>query len=480
MTWLRGVFRGMRVRILAVVVLLLLVSSLASVLLLRAALFGQLDEEVAESLEREVAEFRLLSGGNDPRTGEPFDGELEAIFDVYFSREVPDEGEALLGFVDGKLYQSVRAQDAAPPEELKPASTFWLSLEQEERGEFNTGAGPARYVALPLRGRDGQEGTFVVTNFPAFERAEIQASLRTQELIALFSLAAASFLGALLAGRVLRPLRILAATARTLSDTDLSKRIPIRGQDEASLIAEAFNNMLSRLERVFATQRRFLDDTSHELRTPLTVIRGHVELLELDNTPAAREETTRLILDEVDRLTRMVDDLFLLAQADHPHFVRKERIGVPEFMTELGRKLSPLARLRLTVDVPAGLSINADAHRLTQAVMQLVANALKYAGRDPAIDLGAEVNGDDLVLSVTDDGPGIPPQQALEVFERGRRGAKGTTRGAGFGLAIVRTIAEAHGGTARLAPGTAVGARFELAIPLNTRHRSSRTAAIGR
>lgn len=464
-------FGGMRVRILAVVVLLLLVSSLASVLLLRAALFGQLDEDVTESLDREAEEFRLLSQGNDPRTGEPFGGDLEAIFDVYFSREVPDEGEALLGFVDGELYQSARAQDAAAPDELNRATSYWLSLENEERGELDTGAGPARYVAQPLRGREGQEGMFVVANFPAFERAEIQDSLRTQELITLLSLAAASLLGALLAGRVLRPLVTLAVTARTISETDLSRRIPIRGQDEASLIAEAFNDMLTRLERVFATQRRFLNDTSHELRTPLTVIRGHVELLELDNTPSARAETTRLILDEVDRLTRMVEDLFLLAQADHPDFLRKGPLVVPEFMTELGRKLSTLARLRLTVDIPAGLSINADAHRLTQAVMQLFANALKYAGHDPAIELRAEISGNDLVLSVTDDGPGIQPQQAVEVFERGHRGAGETAHGAGFGLAIVRAIAEGHGGTARLAPGTTAGARFELAIPVGGRHR---------
>jgi methyl-accepting chemotaxis protein len=256
----------MRVRILAVVVLVLVISSLGSVLLLRAALLDQLDEEVSESLAREAQEFRLLADGNDPRTGRPFDGDLAAIFEVYFSREVPDEGETLLAFLDGHLVASRRASDAAAPDQLGAATTYWPSLTEEERGERETAAGPAEYVALPLTGSDGEQGLFVVANFPAFEREEIAESLRTQQLISLLALLLATTLGAVLAGRVLRPLVVLAATAREISDTDLSRRIPIRGGDEASQIAEAFNDMLGRLEEAFTSQRRFLDDTSHELR----------------------------------------------------------------------------------------------------------------------------------------------------------------------------------------------------------------------
>lgn len=136
---------GMRVRIIAVVVLLLLVSSMGSVLLLRVALFDQLEDEVTESLAREAEEFRLLSVGNDPRTGRAFDGDIAAILDVYFAREVPDEGETLLGFVDGELRESRRAQDAAAQDELADAIDYWLSLEEEERGTVQTPAGPATY-----------------------------------------------------------------------------------------------------------------------------------------------------------------------------------------------------------------------------------------------------------------------------------------------------------------------------------------------
>lgn len=457
----------MRVRILAVVIVLLLASSVGSVLLLRAALLQQLDEEVTVQLDREAEEFQLLSRGSDPRTGEPFDGDLSAIFDVYFSREIPDEGETLLAFVDGTLYESRRAQDAAGADQLFGPTLYWLSLEEEERGVIDTALGEARYVATPLEGPD-QEGLFVVANFSVFERDEIQDALRAQVTITMITLTLASLVGAALAGRVLRPLVTLASTARTISDTDLTQRIPVSGRDEASLIAEAFNDMLTRLERVFAAQRQFLDDTSHELRTPLTVIRGHVELLELDETRAERRETVRLVTDEIDRLSRMVDDLFLLARSQQPDFVRLELLDVSDLLHQLHRKLAMLAPLEWQVEVPAGLMVAGDSQRLTQAVMQLVANATKHTPEGATITLSAEVRDAFVVLSVADDGRGVSREDAEQIFRRSSRGDAAGGTGAGLGLAIVLAIAEAHGGTARLAEDGTPGARFEILIPRDT------------
>ena len=223
--------------------------------------------------------------------------------------------------------------------------------------------------------------------------------------------------------------------------------------------------MLGRLEEAFTSQRRFLDDTSHELRTPLTVIRGQVELLELDETPEERAETTRLVLDELDRLSRMVDDLFLLARAQHPDFLRPDRVPVASFLDDLHRRLSTLTPIELAVDVPPDLTITADPHRLAQVVTQLVANAVKHAGPEPRVELGARRDGGSLVVWVADDGPGVPIEDAAHVFDRSHRGVAADRGGAGLGLAIVRAIAEAHGGAARLAP-TAEGARFEVTIPV--------------
>jgi len=282
----------MRVRIVLLLVLLLLVSSLGSLLLLRAALFASLERDVEASLSREAEEFERLTDGNDPRTGEPFAGDLEALFDVYFSREIPDEGETLLAFVDEELFASRRSQDAADPDEIGEAITFWLSQTERTEGSLDTPAGASRYVVLPLSGAEA-DGMLVAANFPAYERREIDEAVRTQSVVQVGVFVVVALLALTLVGRVLRPLRELAMAARVISETDLGQRVPVAGRDEASQIAAIFNDMLARLQQAFAGQRQFLDDTSHELRAPLTIIRGHLELLELDETPEARAATTR-------------------------------------------------------------------------------------------------------------------------------------------------------------------------------------------
>ncbi len=462
-----------RVRILAVVVLLLFVASGGSVVLLRSVLLDRLDQEVTESLEREAEEFRLLSTGNDPRTGRPFDGDVRAVFDAYFAREIPDEGESLLAFVDGRLHESRRAQDAYDADAIPDATEFWLSLEEPDSGVVTTAVGEARYVAVPLPGRDGDgDGLFVVANFPSFERTEIDGAVGVHIGIQVLTLTVASALGAVLAGRVLRPLARLASTARTISDTDLSLRIPSSGRDEASMIAAAFNDMLGRLELAITAQRRFLDDTSHDLRTPLTVIRGHVELLELDGSPAARRETVALVLDEVDRLSRMVDDLFLLAHARHPDFLRRERLDLGALLHDVHRKVTALGERRWLVDTDGQVLVDGDPQRLTQAIMQLVANAVRHTAAGDSVSLSASVRDGRAVVAVTDSGPGVDPADAERIFTRFDRGrAAGPAGGAGIGLAVVRAIAEAHRGTARLVPTEGSGARFELLLPLATDRR---------
>ena len=457
---------AMRVRILAVVVLLLFAASAGSVVLLRSVLLDRLDQEVAESLEREAEEFRLLSTGNDPRTGEPFAGDARAVLDTYFAREIPDEGESLLAFVDGRLYESRRAQDAFDPEQISDATEFWLTLDEPRSGVVDTDVGEARYVAIPLPSPDG-DGLFVVANFPGFERDEIDDAVRVHIGIQILTLTVASALGAVLAGRVLRPLARLAITARRISETDLSRRIPFSGRDEASMIAQAFNDMLGRLEQAITTQRRFLDDTSHELRTPLTIIRGQLELMELDGTPAERQQTVALVLDEVDRLTRMVEDLFLLAHSQRLDFLRRTRLDLSELLRDVHRKVTALGDRRWHIDPQGEVWIDGDPQRLTQAIMQLVANAVRHTTDGDDVWLSAAAVDGHAVVAVVDSGPGVDLEDAGRIFTRFSRGhAAEPASGAGLGLAIVLAIAEAHGGTARLAPHGGSGARFEILVPL--------------
>lgn len=458
---------SMRVRIVAVVVALLLFSSIGSVLLLRVVLFERLDEEIGVSLEREAEEFQLLASGVDPRTGEPFGNDLTAIFDVYFSREIPDEGETLLAFIDGELYESRRAEAVPDPEQFRPAIEYWLSLQEIQTGNMDTPAGLTQYVAVPMTG-DPSDGMFIVANFPAFERGEIDSAVQTQLLVQLGTTILASLLGLALAGRVLRPLRSLAGTARRISETDLTRRIEVQGRDEASQIADAFNDMLTRLEQAFTTQRQFLDDTSHELRSPLTVIRGHMELIELDETPEERARTVALVTDEVDRMNQIVSDLFLLARVERPDFLHLEQVELRELVLTVHRKMGALAQRDWQVQAPPTTIITADRHRLTQALLQLADNAVKYTDDDAAIRLGANVATGRVRLWLADCGPGVPAEEAEHIFTRFKRGSASqppSAGGAGLGLSIVSAIAEAHGGSAALVPRPGWGACFEIVLP---------------
>jgi len=453
----------MRVRILAAVVVLLAGSSIVSIVVVRTSLLDRLDDEVKVDLRQEAQEFKLMAGGLDPRTGEPFGDDLEAVFDLYFQREVPDEGESLLAFIGNQLYRSERASKAGEAHQLDDAITYWMSLDERKEGRLDTSLGLVRYVALPLPARN-QDGLFVVANFPAFEQGEIDDAVRTQALTQFGTILLASIVGLGLAGRVLRPLRSLADTAQTISATDLTRRIPVRGQDEASRIAGAFNDMLGRLGRAFSAQRQFLDDASHELRAPLTVIRGHVELLELEADPEERNATITLITNEIERMSRIVEDLLLLAKADRPDFFTMKPVDIAELTTDVYRKAAVLCTREWQLESTAIAVITADGQRLTQAMMQLAQNACEHTDDSASIRIGSRVEEGLVRLWVHDSGSGVPPADAERIFERF---VKGPDRpdGSGLGLAIVAAIAKAHDGHARVSPDSGVGARFELIIP---------------
>jgi two-component system OmpR family sensor kinase len=473
-----GLFGSMRVRIVAAVVLLLALSAGVSIVILRGVLLQRLDEEISVDNRQEVEEFELLAGGLDPRTGQPFGQDLPAIFDLYFAREVPDEGETLLAFVDGDLYRTERAPDAVRAGQLEEPIDYWLSLDEREDGRLDTAEGEARYVALPIT-EDRQRGLFVVANFPAFEQNEINDAVRLQALTQFATIVLASLIGLGLAGRVLRPLRSLADTAQTISETDLTRRIPVRGEDEASRIAGAFNDMLGRLEAAFETQRQFLDDASHELRVPLTVIRGNVELLELETDPGERDAMVALITNEIDRMSRIVEDLLLLARAERPGFLSLERVDLAELTADVVRKAATLCGRDWEFEESAPLVIVADGQRLTQAMMQLAENACQHTDEAASIRIGSRAEQGHAVLWVHDSGPGVAPEDAERVFQRYVKGAARPGSGLGLGLSIVAAIAEAHGGRARLAEDVDRGARFEIIVPAVPAEPASETPVLG-
>jgi two-component system, OmpR family, sensor kinase len=287
---------------------------------------------------------------------------------------------------------------------------------------------------------------------------------------------AIALLASYLAGaRVSAPLRRMAAVAARVDAGDLEPRMAAAdaGSAEVSVLADAFNHMLARLSDAFAGQRAFVADASHELRTPLTVIRGQLEVLAAQPNPTGEEvrRVDRLVQAEVARISRLVDDLLLLARSEQTDFLRFHQIELTTFVQELWDGVSLTAERRFELGrIPRG-SLIADPDRLAQALRNLARNAIEHTtAPDGLVRLELErVDQDRIRFDVIDDGPGIPPGERERVFDRFHRIDSARTRvagGAGLGLAIVRAIADAHGGQAA-ARGTpeAEGARMELELP---------------
>jgi signal transduction histidine kinase len=230
--------------------------------------------------------------------------------------------------------------------------------------------------------------------------------------------------------------------------------------------------MLDRLAEAFASQRDFIADASHELRTPLTVIRGQLEVLAAQDNPSSEEvrRVERFVQAEITRVSRLVDDLLLLVQAEQTNFLRTEEVDLRPFVSELWDGMSLTAERRFELGpVPAGW-LRADPDRLAQALRNLARNAIEHTREgDGLVRLEVEeIAGGRLRFAVVDDGEGIPPGERERVFERFHRAEptrKRAATGAGLGLAIVRAIAEAHGGDVRARDGLgSAGARVELVL----------------
>ncbi|QSB13400.1 HAMP domain-containing histidine kinase [Natronosporangium hydrolyticum] len=461
---------SLRLRLLGWALLLLAVASLGSVVVVRQVLLNQLENRTTADLQQEVSEFRLLAGGRDPTTGEPFGTDLGRIADTYLERNEPQEGEAVFIFVNGAFYGA----SPDPPFDLTtdPALTnSWTSLRSSQYGEIEQSpAGGARWLAVPVTIEDELQGHVVVVQFTAERRAEIDRAVQLMAFACLLVIVVVAAGGYLAMGRALRPLRTVTEAAREIEESDLSRRIEVSGSDEVAHLGRTFNGMLGRLERAFAAQQDFLSDVGHELRTPITIVRGHLEVMGDD--PQERRETVALVTDELDRMNRMVDDLLMLARAERPDFLQLAQVDVAAVLSEVYTKATALGDRDWQLGRVDAVVTLADRHRLTQALMQLVQNAVQFTEAGDRITLAAEAYYGELALSVSDTGIGISPADREMIFERfgradssGIRGGRGAD-GVGLGLAIVTAIATAHRGSVTVASELGVGSTFTLLLPL--------------
>ena len=459
----RSFLAGMRTRVLVSFLALLVLSTAASVLVLRQVLLSRVGDQVEEQLALIVDSLRGLEQRGEPRTGEMFTG-VRPLFDAYLQQQAPPADGALITFVHGEPYGAETAAPGGAP--LVQSFGGLARITRPESGDATTPFGEARYIAVPV---GGGRGVLVAAALTAGEHSQVENAVRIAIGVSIVVLLLASLFIWLAAGRAVAPLQALSRTARAISETDLSGRIPVRGGDEIAELGRTFNGMLDRLESAFAGQKDFLMDVSHELRTPITVIRGHLETL--GDTPSEREEAIAVIQDELDRMSRYVDDLLLLTKAPRPDFLRLAPIDVDLFAHDLFAKVRSLGDRDWRLDGAGVGIVVADEHRLTQAVMNLADNAVRHTSEADPIWIGSSLVGGTARLWVRDEGPGIDRADRERIFGRFARAqvpAVDQPEGAGLGLSIVRAIAEAHGGRVELESRPGIGSTFTIVLPAAT------------
>jgi signal transduction histidine kinase len=479
-------FGEARTRILFWYILLMSFFITLSLPLMRQFILTQVDVRVREDLIEDVEvfeglleknlavlqKFGLIREASSIKAPPTNSAELMYLFDLYVSRRIPEDDTVFLTFLDGQFHNS----NIPVPQVLEPGSelvNYFLTLNQPTEGKYvapDSNIGTILYFVYPIQVNNKRIGTFVSTHLAQGEWKEVQQTLSVVTQVMGFVFILALILAWSITGKVLAPLRVLTNTARKISESDLSQRISASGNGELAELAMTFNEMMERLENAFATQRHFINDAGHELRTPITIIQGHLELM--GNTPEEQHETLALVMDELGRMSRLVEDLILLAKAERPDFLYLETIDIAVFIEEILAKAKALAERNWQLEQVATGKLVGDRQRLTQVMINLLQNATQHTCSSDTISIGSVINHYEVQFWVYDTGEGIDEADQQRIFERFARAGNRSrsSEGAGLGLAIVKAIVEAHDGQVYLQSQVGNGSKFTVALPLDSPH----------
>jgi heavy metal sensor kinase len=459
-----GLFRFIRVRLTLWYVLLLAVLLAAFSVGVYVALRQALYENLNDSLENRasivtalVTEDGELDAAGVEIPGDPFEGE-------HFARVFDADGNLLID-------NSTPGFSRPPSEEAVSAA---LAGESSRR-HVETGNEDLRVLTSPIRTDSGIVGAVEV----AQSEEDVQDTL---QLLIVFiaigyplTLVLATAGGVLLAGRALAPVDDLTRAAQSITAEDLSRRIDTSGpDDEIGRLARTFDGMIARLDESFQRQRQFTADASHELRTPLTAVKGQIEVaLQREREPAEYREVLTAVNSEVDRMARLVGSLLALARADAGQIpLEREQVDIGAVIGDAVAQVRPAAEekgIALSVSDGPDVSLLADQDLLLQLALNLLDNALKYTPRGGSVGVDWSQGGGEVVLRVSDTGSGIAPEHLRRVFDRFYRVDTARSRekgGAGLGLSICHSIAEAHSGSIDVQSTVGEGSTFIVRLPL--------------
>ncbi len=456
-----------RWRITLWIILSTMITVLAIGLIGRSVFLAEVEQTANGEIEQEAAEFARFA--EDAASGGLTTA--EELLREYIARQSVHEDEVVIAALDG-VPIAVAEDGGARTLETHAALVERMLSETATSGALATPeTGPVRWGRMDFTG-GGQNGAVLIVQFTQEPRAQVDRSFGAIAWVALIGVLLSSGVAWLVAGQILAPVREVYRVARDIGEHDLTARVPVEGSDDIAAVATTFNQMLDRLEAVHATQQRFVDDAGHELRTPITIVRGHLELLSED--PEERAATLRLVSEELDRMSRIVTDLLVLARAEQPDFVRLADCDIATLTLDIEAKAQMLGERRWQLMEVAEGVVPLDPQRVTQAVLQLAANAVQVTADGDTIRIGSRFEGRGperrLRLWVQDTGPGVAPGDAERIFDRFTRGdSAGARRGSGLGLAIVRAITDGHGGSAWVDSVLGEGATFGIDVPAPVR-----------
>ncbi len=327
---------------------------------------------------------------------------------------------------------------------------------------------PGRYRVLALSG-DSPSGPVVIYLATSLKHADATLVLQQRSLIVGVPLLLALVIATtwITVGRALRPVDAIRSEVAEISQLDLDRRVPVsRANDEVSRLARTMNDMLDRLQDSVDRQRQFVADASHELRTPLAATRADLEVALLHPEAGSWPGTAQAVLEETLRMQRLIDDLLYTARADHPgRRPQMQPVDLRDTVLHELDRTRPASPVRIETARLDDAEVLGHSQDLARVVRNLLDNAEQHARTE--VTVSVVTHDGTKVLTIEDDGPGVPPEHRERIFERFTRLDGSRSRhcgGTGLGLAIVKQIVEQHGGTVVVTEGTRSGARFTVTL----------------
>ncbi|MBB1482943.1 HAMP domain-containing histidine kinase [Tessaracoccus sp. MC1865] len=459
----------LRARLITTMVLLAGLALLTSGAIVAVLQHRAIHSGVDDQLTRTRDELRVLATeGIDPATGQSFAGPSELLH-TFLARTVIGEAEGELAVVDGQVRWVASTDVPLRPENDEELVGHLMPMaagNQIRIDTVRTPDGNYRVLVAPVQ-YPGSTGALVHVYDLDLVEAELRRTMTLYAVVAVGTVLLLVLVAWISVGRLLRPIEELRKAAESIDERDLTSRVPVRGRDDLTALSSTINRMLDRVQRSVEGQRQLLDDVGHELRTPITVVRGHMELVDPDD-PVDVRETRDLVIDEADRMGVLVNDMLMLAKATESDFVQPRWFDVATLTDQVLEKARALGDRAWRLERIASAEAFLDPGRMTQAWLQLAANAVKYSDAGSAITLGSALERGEVLLWVRDEGIGIEPDQLDVVRQRFGRSRVGAAhaQGAGLGLSIVESIMAAHGGRLDIESTVGVGSRFTLVLPL--------------